>query len=69
MLEVVVLSQQKMEIKQDDGSYKTLYRVYAADADGKVGSVYSQKPAVVGKPVALELAVSKDGKFTVRIPQ
>ena len=44
-----------------------MWRVYAADPTGAVGSVWSTVQYLPGEIIRLELAVNRDGRFTARI--
>lgn len=61
-----VLSCAKVDFKREDGSVRTYYRVYLADADGNVGSVNSQKEFKANDLVTLGFRCY-DGKLQVRI--
>lgn len=55
------------EFKKDDGTSKTMWKVFLADDSGAVGCVYSTKPYKAGDSVILGLSVNRDGRFTARI--
>ena len=67
-IEVSVLSVQESEFtNKDTGEKRKMWRVYAADPTGAVGSVWSNEQYFPGDIVRLSLAVNREGRFTARI--
>ncbi len=67
-IEVSVLSVQESEFtNKDTGEKRTMWRVYAADPTGAVGSVWSTEQYFPGDLIRLSLAVNREGRFTARI--
>lgn len=67
-IEVSVLSVQENEFtNKDTGEKRKMWRVYAADPSGAVGSVWSNEQYFPGDIVRLSLAVNREGRFAARI--
>lgn len=67
-IEVSVLSVQETDFtNKETGERRKMWRVYAADSTGAVGSVWSGTQYFPGDIIRLELAVNRDGRFTARI--
>lgn len=63
-----VLSVQQMEFTdKQTGQKQLMWRVYAADNTGAVGSVYSSKPVEIGATITVGLVVNREGKFAAKI--
>ena len=70
MFEVVLLSVAKNEYKdKNTGAIKQYWMCYAADPNGKVGGIFSNKEYKTGTKVKIALAVNRDGRFTVEIAE
>lgn len=67
-IEVSVLSVQESTFTdRETGEKRKMWRVYAADPSGAVGSVWSNQQYFAGDIIRLELAVNREGRFTARI--
>ncbi len=70
MFEVTILSVAKNEYKdKQSGEMKPYWMCYAADANGKVGGIFSRKEHKAGEKVKLALTVNRDGRFDVAIAE
>lgn len=68
VMECAVLSvaEDVFRAKKPGETDRTMYRLYMADAHGRVGYLYSSKPHAVGDVVRLGLA-ERDGKLRLAV--
>ncbi len=70
MFTVTLLSVAKKQYKdKNTGADKQYWMCYAADAEGNIGGIYSDKERKTGEKVNLALSVNRDGRFAVRIAE
>ena len=66
-MERQILSVQETNFKQDDGTSKSMWKLFCADDSGNVGCIYSNKQYTPGEYVTLGLVVNRDGRFMAKI--
>lgn len=63
---VLSVAEDVFHAKKPGETDRTMYRLYMADAHGRVGYLYSSKPHAVGDVVRLGLA-ERDGKLRLAV--